>query len=93
MPKNKTPREYLQEPYHWVLIPDKTTKTMTAYIEEFPGCITQFDESTELEDSIKKLLDCAEAWIAASLKQGLMIPKPYTNTFKKYNATKGRKGK
>jgi len=66
----KTPEEYLKEPYSRVLIPDESG-TVFAEILEFPGCVSQ---GTTVEEAFKNLEEVARSWIEAALHQGQEIP-------------------
>ena len=69
----KNPAEYLKEPYARVLTPDPETKTYTAQILEFPGCVSQGDSPEEAYANLEK---AAEGWIRAALDNKQSIPEP-----------------
>ena len=64
---------YLRQPYARVLIPDKDTKTYTAKIVEFPGCVAQGDTPAEAYD---RLEEAARNWLEATLEMGQTVPQP-----------------
>ncbi len=66
----KTPEEYLKEPYSRVLIPDEKG-IVFAEILEFPGCVSQ---GTTVEEAFNNLEEVAKSWIEAALHQGQEIP-------------------
>ena len=72
---NRTPAEYMKEPYARVLIRDETGQ-FTAEILEFPGCLTFGDSPNEAVD---KLEETAKAWIEVELEQGHEIPPASAN--------------
>lgn len=72
---NRTPEEYLKEPYARVLIRDETGQ-FTAEILEFPGCVT-FGNSPD--EAFNKLEETAKAWIEVELEQGHGIPPASAN--------------
>ncbi|MGI8586401.1 MAG: toxin-antitoxin system HicB family antitoxin [Chloroflexia bacterium] len=69
------PKAYLKEPYSRILVPNED-QTFSAEILEFPGC---FAEGETADEAIRNLEAAAEAWIEASLAQGLEIPEPAMN--------------
>ena len=72
MPKELN--DYLKEPYTRILIP--SDGSYSAEMVEFPGC---FAEGKTPDEAIRNLEEAAEAWIEASLEQGLKIPEPFMN--------------
>lgn len=66
-------RAALKRPYRRVLIPDEESGTITAWIEEFPGCIAQGDTPAE---AYRRLEAAAESWVEAALEMGQSIPPP-----------------
>jgi predicted RNase H-like HicB family nuclease len=64
---------YLQKPFARVLIPDHETGTFTAFIQEFPGCVTQ---GNTREQALQRLERTAQAWLESALDQGHQIPAP-----------------
>jgi predicted RNase H-like HicB family nuclease len=69
----ETIKEILEQPYHWVLIPDKETGTWFGQIEEFEGCYTQGNTA---EEAVRLLRECAELWLEVTLEDGHPIPRP-----------------
>jgi len=72
---NLEPKSYLKQPYSRVLIPNEDG-TFSAEMLEFPGC---FAEGDTVDQAMRNLEAAAEAWIEASLSQGLEIPEPEMN--------------
>jgi antitoxin HicB len=70
----KSAREYLEQPFARVLIPDAETGTFTAYVQEFPGCVTQ---GKTPQDALKRLEGAAQTWLESALEQGRKIPSPF----------------
>ena len=70
--KPMTPEEYLEKPYHYILVWDKESKTWTGKVKEFPGCVTQGDFMQIHNDIFNAAFD----WIVAALAQGQKIPEP-----------------
>lgn len=68
----RTAKEYLNEPYSRVLIPEDDG-TYSADILEFPGCFAQGGTPGEAYANLEKV---AESWIEAALEQGQEIPAP-----------------
>lgn len=66
-------REYLKRPYHRVIIPDIDSGTYTAYILEFPGCITQGNTPHLAYYNLEHV---ALSWIEAALGMEQDIPEP-----------------
>jgi len=66
---------YLKEPYSRILIPNEDG-TFSGEILEFPGC---FAEGETADEAMRNLEAAAQAWIEASLAQGLAIPEPEMN--------------
>ena len=71
----QAPKAYLKEPYARILIPNEDG-AFSAEILEFPGC---FAEGETADEAMRNLEAAAEAWIEASLAQGLEIPPPEMN--------------
>ena len=69
---NKTPEEYLKEPYVRILIPNETGE-LSAEILEFPGCYAFGDSPDE---AFAMLEDVAKSWIESELAHGKEIPPP-----------------
>lgn len=69
----KNLEKYLREPYSRILIPDEESKSFTAEILEFPGCIAQGDTP---QQAYERLEETAKAWIEAALELGQEIPRP-----------------
>jgi predicted RNase H-like HicB family nuclease len=67
-----TPEEYLDRPYHFILVYDSESETWTGTVKEFPGCIAQDNAIMILES----LWWAARDWIAAALDLGQEIPEP-----------------
>ncbi len=76
MSSQKSPDQYLREPYARVLTPDPETNTYTAQIMEFPGCVAQGDSP---EEAYANLEQAAKGWIQAALDTGQSIPEPAVN--------------
>ena len=74
MTQEKNAKQYLQQPYSRIMVPDTETNTFTAYIAEFPGCVVQGNSPT---DAIVQLEEAAEAWVEASLANEQTIPEPF----------------
>lgn len=72
---NKTPEEYLKEPYARILMPNETDE-LSAEILEFPGCYAIGDSPDE---ALANLEDVAKAWIEIELERGHEIPPPSAN--------------
>jgi predicted RNase H-like HicB family nuclease len=72
---NKNPKEYLNEPYSRVVIPDSESGTYTAMILEFPGCLAQGNSVQEAYELLEKV---ALSWIETALDSGQEIPDPST---------------
>jgi predicted RNase H-like HicB family nuclease len=68
-----TPGEILSAPYSRVVVPDPETKTFTARILEFPGCVAQGDS---VEEAYERLQSAAKSWVEAALDLGQKIPDP-----------------
>ncbi|MBI2902124.1 MAG: type II toxin-antitoxin system HicB family antitoxin [Candidatus Methylomirabilis oxyfera] len=66
----KTPEEYLKEPYSRILIPDERG-TVFAEILEFPGCVSQ---GKTVEEAFENLEEVAKSWIEAALHHRQEIP-------------------
>ena len=69
---NKTPEEYLKEPYARILILEETGE-FSAEILEFPGCYA-FGNSPD--EAFAMLEDVAKSWIESELAHGKEIPPP-----------------
>lgn len=69
----KTPENYLQEPYAFILTGDKDSGMFSAEVLEFPGCFAYGDNEQE---AIAKLKEIAKAWIEIELERGHDIPPP-----------------
>jgi predicted RNase H-like HicB family nuclease len=67
-----TPEEYMDRPYHFILIWDEKIQTWIGTVKEFPGCIARGD-TWEIVFAIRR---AALSWIAAALDQGQGIPEP-----------------
>lgn len=72
----KTPEEYLQEPYAFILTEDKDSGGFSAEVLELPGCIDYGDNAQE---AIANLENTAKAWIEIELERGHEIPPPSAN--------------
>jgi predicted RNase H-like HicB family nuclease len=66
------PGEYLELPYHYILVYDNVSKTWTGTVKEFSGCIAQGDACS----LVFNLRRAAKHWIAAALELGQEIPEP-----------------
>ena len=66
-----TPKDYLKRPYHFVIVRDDDAYMGT--VDEFPGCIACADTP---EETMSRLMDVAEGWLAAALALGQPIPLP-----------------
>ncbi len=69
---NKTPEEYLKEPYARILILEETGE-FSAEILEFSGCYA-FGNSPD--EAFAMLEDVAKSWIESELAHGKEIPPP-----------------
>ncbi|MBI3015409.1 MAG: type II toxin-antitoxin system HicB family antitoxin [Candidatus Tectomicrobia bacterium] len=72
---DKTPEEYLREPYARILIPE-SEGGFSAEILEFPGC---YAVGKTPDETFENLEEVAKAWIEAELEQGHEIPPPSTS--------------
>lgn len=70
----ETAAGFLRLPYRRVLVPDSESGTITALVDEFPGCIAQGDDPAE---AYARLEAAAESWIEAALEMGQDIPPPH----------------
>jgi len=66
-------KKLLERPYVRALIPDPDSKTYTAMILEFPGCIAQGDSP---EEAYARLEEAAIGWLEAAISLGQEIPRP-----------------
>src|SRR3990167_4112462 len=69
---NKTPEEFLKEPYRRTHYPEENGGYY-AEIEEFPGC---FSTGETINEVLTNLEETAKSWIVAAINQGLKIPEP-----------------
>jgi antitoxin HicB len=72
----KTIDEYLNLPYHIVLLPDYDeggNVGWVAEVSELPGCISQGDTP---DGAVRNLRDAMEGWLSVALEDGLEIPEP-----------------
>lgn len=72
---NKTPEEYLKEPYARILIPDETG-VFSAEVLELPGC---YAIGSSPDEALANLEDVAKTWIEIELERGHEIPPPSAN--------------
>ena len=72
--KTKTPKDYLKEPYAFLLMPDAESGTYAAEVQEFEGC---FSQGRTADEAMANLREAAENWIEATLQQGRPIPRPF----------------
>jgi antitoxin HicB len=73
----KTAADYLQMPYHIVIMHDQTPDGSEAgwavWVEELPGCISQGETPAEAASMVQEAM---ELWIEAALDAGDPIPPP-----------------
>lgn len=65
--------EILKKPYHKIIVYDDKTKTYSATIAEFPGCVAQGNSEQETFDNLNK---AAASWIRAMCQLNQSIPEP-----------------
>ena len=65
--------EILKRPYQRVLIPDRDSGTVSAWIAEFPGCIAQGDSP---EEAYRNLEAAASSWLEGAIDNNFPIPEP-----------------
>lgn len=71
----KAPGDYLRNrPYTWCSQLDVETNTYTAWIAEFPGCVTQ---GHTLDEAYASLYEVAQSWIQSALDCGQEIPRTF----------------
>lgn len=68
-----TPKQILRKPYTRCFVRDEKSGRYTAYIREFPGCIT---EGETMDDANFNLTDAAMSWLEVLIGQGLKVPPP-----------------
>ncbi|MEZ4493652.1 MAG: type II toxin-antitoxin system HicB family antitoxin [Dehalococcoidia bacterium] len=72
----KTLDEYLEAPYHIVMVRDGTgggDPGWVTWVDELPGCVSQGDSPEEAAAMIREAM---EAWIGTALEDGDPIPEP-----------------
>ena len=72
MNNNRAAKDYLQQPYARIVIPDEDGG-YHAEILEFPGC---YADGETPEETYKNLEEAAESWIEVCLDKGRAIPEP-----------------
>lgn len=73
--KPQTIEDYLSLPYHIEMIreTDPENPGWVAFVRELPGCITQADSFSELEEMI---IDAMHAWLEIAIQDGIPVPLP-----------------
>jgi antitoxin HicB len=72
----RTVEEYLDLPYHVVIVRDEDEDGDVGYVaqvQELPGCISQGDTPEEAFESVR---DAMYGWIKVALEDGKAIPEP-----------------
>lgn len=70
---NSSVEALLCEGYHLVFVRDIHYGVWTAYVEEWPGCVTQGDTPAE---AYHMLRDAMRAWAEVALEHGDEVPPP-----------------
>lgn len=83
LPKQKTPKDYLQLPYSVVVTVDSETGVYTGRVQELRGCHAKGVTKAEMKRNVEA---AAEGWIQQALDQGLEIPEPYIFRHRKLSA-------
>lgn len=64
---------FAQLPYKRVIVPDAETRSYTAQVVEFPGCVAQGDSVLAAYENLER---AAISWILAAHEMGQEIPEP-----------------
>ena len=65
--------DYLDLPYHMVIIPSENTDGFVGYVMELPGCMSQGDNWSDMYDMLREAMSL---WIESTLEDGQYVPMP-----------------
>lgn len=82
------PEDYVKLPYHRVFIYDVESGGFTAFVFEFPGCVTEDETIHKANNRLNRTI---ESWVEAALSLGQTIPEPCEDFWKGALKCLGRK--
>jgi len=65
--------DYMDLPYHMVIIPSENTDGFVGYVMELPGCMSQGDNWSDMYDMLREAMSL---WIESTLEDGEDVPMP-----------------